>query len=89
MDLIMEELGDRLGEAGGYLTRPALDKDGSVIGQELVSAAAGAGIEGYEAYRFLSYTGADLEKDNEVWRIEAARLLQEASYYPFSFAGFL
>ena len=58
MDLLMEELGDRLGEAGGYLTRPALDKDGSVIGQELVSAAAGAGIEGYEAYRFLSYTGA-------------------------------
>ena len=51
MDLIMEELGDRLGEAGGYLTRPALDKDGSVIGQELVSAAAGAGIEGYDAYR--------------------------------------
>lgn len=89
MDLIMEELGDRLGEAGGYLTRPALDKDGSVIGQELVSAAAGSGIEGYESYRFLSYTGADLEKDNEVWRIEAARLLQEASYYPFSFAGFL
>ena len=82
--LICEVLGDRLSYAGGLVTRPALSDTGVLSGLDLVPAAALGGVSGLEARRFLYFTDTGPKTDNEVYRHFGARLLQEASYYPFA-----
>lgn len=90
--LIRNALGARLAYAGGYVTERALDADGRLLGFDLLPAAAAAGIEGFDAARFLDYTHEPPTSDNEVFRGEGVRLLKEAEYYPFTvmdeFGGF-
>lgn len=89
LELICEELSDRLVEAGGYITRPSVAEGGTVVGEELLPSAVAGGVEGFAAARYLDFTGGQLKKDNEVFRIEAVRLLDEAVCYPFALVGVL
>lgn len=82
--MIREALGDRLAEAGGFVTERCTDGSGRILGYDLLPAAAAAGIEGFSPLRFLDYSADPPLRDNEVFRIEAVRLLQEAEYYPFA-----
>ena len=82
--LIRSVLGRRLAEAGGFVTERSVDADGRVLGFDLLPSAAAGGVEGFVPQRFLDYTAGDPVRDNEVFRIEAVRLLQEAAYYPFA-----
>ena len=83
--LLREELGPALAMAGGYVTEAARDESGMITGVDLLPAAAAAGIQGFEALRFLDLTCVPPKRDNEVFRGPAAQFLQEAEYYPFSF----
>ncbi len=82
--LIRAALGERMAEAGGFVTERVCGPDGSVLGYDLLPAAAAAGVEGFSPLRFLDYTSVPPTRDNEVFRVEAVRLLQEAEYYPFA-----
>ena len=82
--LIRNALGDTLAEAGGFVTERVRGEDGRVLGFELLPAAAAAGVEGFSPLRFLDYTATPPTRDNEVFRVEAVRLLEEAAYYPFA-----
>ena len=82
--LIRSALGDKLAEAGGFVTQRALGADGALLGFDLLPSAAAAGVEGFSPLRFLDYTTEPPTRDNEVFRGEAVRLLQEAEYYPFA-----
>lgn len=90
--LISEALGARMSFAGGFITVRARDNAGRLLGYDLLPSSAAAGIEGYEAARFLDYTVYPPLTDNEVFRVEGVRLLEEAEYYPFAvideFGGF-
>lgn len=82
--MIREALGEKLAEAGGFVTERRLDRAGGILGYDLLPAAAAAGIEGFSSLRFLDYTTDPPARDNEVFRVEAVRLLQEAEYYQFA-----
>ena len=82
--MIRNALGDKLAEAGGFVTQRALGADGAPLGFDLLPSAAAAGVEGFSPLRFLDYTTDPPTRDNEVFRSEAVRLLQEAEYYPFA-----
>lgn len=90
--MIREALGERLAFAGGFVTERVSDKAGKLIAYDLLPAAAAAGIPGYTAARFLDYSVMPPSKDNEVFRTEAVRLLEEAQMYPYTlideFGGF-
>ena len=82
--MIIEALGGSLACAGGYFTRKLFSGDGAPLGLELLPAAAAAGVEGFKALRYIDLGGGRPVKDNEVFRTEAVRLLNEAEYYPFA-----
>ena len=82
--LIRSVLGERLAEAGGFLTQPYRGEDGALLGMELLPAAAVAPVEGFLGARYLDFSTCPPSRDNEVFRTEAVRLLTEAAYYPFS-----
>ena len=82
--MIRAALGERLAEAGGFVTERVCGGDGRVLGYDLLPAAAAAGVEGFSRLRFLDYETDPPSRDNEVFRVEAVRLLQEAEYYPFA-----
>lgn len=82
--LIRSALGEKLSEAGGFVTERVCAADGTLLGFDLLPAAAAAGVEGFAPLRFLDYTTEPPTRDNEVFRVEAVRLLQEAEYYPFA-----
>lgn len=90
--LIREELGAAIAMAGGFVTERVTDKSGKLLGFDLLPAAAAAGVEGFEALRFLDYRTDPPKRDNEVFRGPAVQLLRETEYYPFSvideFGGF-
>ncbi len=85
--LLLQALGPSVAGAGGYLTLPGKPKV-----WHLLPSAAAAGVEGFTALPYLDLSGPAPVKDNEVFRGEAARLLREAAWYPFSvldaFGGF-
>ena len=81
--LIRELLGPALAGAGGFLTERICAPDGRPLGCELLPSAAAGGVEGFLPARFLDFSTEPPTRDNEVFRIEAVRLLQEAEYYPF------
>ena len=82
--MIRNALGDRLAEGGGFVTERIVGNDGKLLGVDLLPAAAAAGVEGFTPLRFLDYSADPPKRDNEVFRVEAVRLLQEAEYYPFA-----
>ena len=82
--MIRNALGEKLSEAGGFVTQRAEDANGRLLGFDLLPAAASAGIEGFSPLRFLDYTSFPPTRDNEVFRAEGVRLLQEAEYYSFA-----
>lgn len=90
--LIKDTLGDCLTFAGGLITQRMEDENGKLLGFEMLPAAAAGGVEGFEGQKFLDYTVEPPKTDNEVFRNEGVRLLEEAQYYPFSlideFGGF-
>lgn len=85
-EIIKTALGARIACAGGYVTAAELALDGATLGYALLPAAGAAGVAGYEAREFLHCAGARWTHDNEVFRSEGVRLLQEAQYYPFTVA---
>ena len=85
LELIEKELGERLSSAGGYITRTVPVSGGEALG--LLPAAAAGGIEGFEPQIFLRFTPEALIRDNEVFRSEAVRLMQESLFYPFALIG--
>lgn len=85
-DIIKTALGGKLAYAGGYVTEAESAPNSAVTGYALLPAAGAAGIAGYEAQEFLHCAGARWTHDNEVFRGEGVRLLQEAQYYPFTVA---
>lgn len=85
-EIIKTALGGKLAYAGGYVTEAQLAPGGAVTGYALLPTAGAAGIAGYEAQEFLHCAGAHWTHDNEVFRGEGVRLLQEAQYYPFAVA---
>ena len=82
--IIRSALGAKLAEAGGFVTERVCAQGGRLLGFDLLPAASAAGIEGFSPLRFLDYTTEPPTRDNEVFRTEAVRLLQEAEYYPFA-----
>ena len=90
--MIKNALGDSVCSAGGFITRRVLSDSGSVQGYELLPAAAEGGVEGFEGLRFLDYSVKPPVHNNEIFRHDAVRMLEEAQYYPFSvideFGGF-
>ncbi len=90
--MLKKALGDSLSFAGGFITQRIEDEGGELQGFEMLPAAAAGGVEGFEGHRFLDYTVEPPKTDNEVFRNEGVRLLEEAQFYPFSlideFGGF-
>lgn len=81
--IIRQALGPALAYAGGFVTERVSDGEGRLLGYELLPAAAAMSGTAYQSWRFLDYSGSVPAKDNEVFRNQAVRLLQEAEYYPF------
>ena len=90
--MIRNILGESLSMAGGFVTERVTDPDGRVTGYIMLPAASAGGVEGFEGLRIMDYTVEPPKTDNEVFRHEGVRLLEEAQYYPFSlideFGGF-
>ena len=82
--LLHEELGWMLQTAGGLATVREKDSSGRVLGYDLLPAAALGGVAGYTPLRFLDYSVDPPARDNEVFRSEGVRLLNEARYYNFA-----
>ena len=82
-EMILRELGESLASAGGFITEQAVGEEGSLLGLDLFPTAAAA-VDGFIGARFLDMTVVPPKTDNEVFRVEAVRLLQEAPYYPFA-----
>ena len=82
-EMILRELGESLASAGGFITVQAVGEEGSFLGLDLFPTAAAA-VDGFTGARFLDMTVVPPKTDNEVFRVEAVRLLQEAPYYPFA-----
>ena len=82
-ETILRELGESLASAGGFITEQAVGEEGSLLGLDLFPTAAAA-VDGFIGARFLDMTVVPPKTDNEVFRVEAVRLLQEAPYYPFA-----
>lgn len=90
--MINNALGEKLSQAGGFITVRRLTEDGNILGYDMLPAAAAAGIEGFVGERFLDYSVTPRAHNNEVFRTTGVRLLKEAEYYPFAlvdeFGGF-
>lgn len=82
--LLRQLLGDKLAFAGGFVTERRLDENGTLLGFDILPAAAAAGVEGLEGHRFLDYSTNPPRADNEVFRSFGVQLLNEAQYYPFA-----
>ena len=81
--IIRQALGPSLAYAGGFVTERCLDCQGKLLGYDLLPAAAALSGQAFQRWRFLDYSGPTAAKDNEVFRSQGVRLLQEAEYYPF------
>lgn len=90
--LIRSELASSAAYAGGFITERMTAHDGTLLGYDLFPAAVAAGRDGYDGLRFLDYTVNPPAHDNEVFRVQGVRMLNESVYYPFvlldEFGGF-
>ena len=73
-----------LSYAGGFVTEPARDDGGRLIGCDLYPGAAAADFRLYNGWRYLDLSGPYPVHDNEVVREKAVELLEQAEYYPFA-----
>lgn len=80
--MLRDALGEALAASGGFVTLRTEE------GFSLLPAAGAAGIEGFEALPYLRFDASGARSDNEVFRSEGVRLLQEALYYPFAVLDF-
>lgn len=89
--LLRAELGPALAAAGGYITE-TVETPGGAERTLLLPAAAACGVDGFEGRLVYEISDGAARKDNEVFRGEGVRLLQEAAWYPFAvldrFGGF-
>ena len=83
-DAIRQALGPALLSAGGFVTEHERGIDGKLKRSLLLPAAAAGGAEGFKALPYLDLREDPPLHDNEVFRSEGVRLLQEAAWYPFS-----
>ena len=83
-EAIRHTLGPALLSAGGFVTEHERGKDGQLQRSLLLPTAAAGGAEGFEALPYLDFRGSTPLHDNEVFRSEGVRLLEEAPWYPFS-----
>lgn len=83
-EAIRHTLGPALLSAGGFVTEHERGKDGKLQRSLLLPAAAAGGAEGFDALAYLDLRGSTPLHDNEVFRSEGVRLLQEGAWYPFS-----
>ena len=83
-EAIRHTLGPALLSAGGFVTEHERGKDGKLQRSLLLPAAAAGGAEGFDALAYLDLRGETALHDNEVFRSEGVRLLEEAAWYPFS-----
>jgi nucleoside-triphosphatase len=81
--LIRQALGDKLAYAGGLVTERVFGVGGDVLGYDLLPAAAAYSRTGYDSWRIINYVDGKPVKDNEIFRNQGVRLLQESSYYPY------
>lgn len=81
--LIRNALGTSLAYAGGLVTERVKDDSGRILGYDLMPAAAAYNAAGYTRWQILDYSGDKPTKDNEVFRNQGVKLLQEAEYYPY------
>jgi len=82
--LLQELLGESAAYAGGLLTKPVLREDGSLLGHELLPAAALNDRSSYQGLKYIDYSSGRATKDNEIIRNQGSRFLQEAAYYSFA-----
>ncbi len=73
-----------LSYAGGFVTEPAWDDRGRLLGCDLYPGAAAADFHLYNGWRYLDLSGPYPVHDNEVFREKAVELLEQADYYPFA-----
>lgn len=83
-EAIRQALGTALQSAGGFITRSERDENTRLCRCSLLPAAAAGGVEGFEALPFLDLACTPPRHDNEVFRREGVRLLQESAWYPFT-----
>lgn len=81
--MLREALGPALSIAGGYVTEKVSAAD-EALRVVLLPAAAAGGVSGFAGQVIYDCSSGTAQKDNEVFRSEGVRLLQEASYYPFA-----
>ena len=81
--LLRAELGPALAAAGGYITE-TVETPGGAERTLLLPAAAAGGVDGFEGRLVYEISDGAARKDNEVFRGEGVRLLQEAAWYPFA-----
>lgn len=90
--MIREVLGGSIAFAGGFITEKTVNGQGQLTGHELLPAAAAAGIMGFKGSMFMDMSGTAPVTDNEVFRKEGVRLLNEAQMYTYGvldeFGGF-
>ena len=79
--LIRRALGDKIAYAGGFITERGLAANDSLLGFDLLPAAAALSPVEYEGKRFLDYSVTPPTHDNEVFRNDGVRLLSEAELY--------
>ncbi|MCR5090657.1 MAG: nucleoside-triphosphatase [Oscillospiraceae bacterium] len=82
--MIREVLGSRLKIAGGFCTELSQAADGGLQGCSLLPAAMAGGEAGFHSELFLDLRRTPPGHDNEVFRVKAVRLLEEAAWYPFA-----
>lgn len=82
-ELLLSVLGVSLAGAGGFVTERSREAD-RLLRCSLLPAAAAGGVEGFEPLPFLDLSRTPPVHDNEVFREDGVRLLQEAVWYPFS-----
>lgn len=83
-EAIRSALGGAMLGAGGFVTLTERDKAGAIRRCSLLPAAAAGGAEGFQPLPYLDLTQTPPRHDNEVFRVEGVRLLQEAIWYPFT-----
>ena len=83
--LLRQELGSALSYAGGFITERMLAEDGKLLGYDLFPAAAAVLRDSFEGRRFLDYSVTPPTHDNEVFREDGVRPLEQSLYYPFVF----
>ena len=91
--LVRNALGGAAKNAGGFVTVRALDETGALVGFDLLPACALACKDRQcPAFRFLSFSGADVRRSRGAFRTEAVRMLEKAAEKPFAvmdeFGGF-